>query len=279
MNDGSNFGKLYAGTSNGIFLSTELLWQDVNISSTLSLNYRWKRCNDTFIENDTEFTVFDKNYNQITNFTLNYPYQMVAIGSSYIPGNQLYYERSFNNFSTNSWFDTGTDNTRLFTYINDEPSTIPFYSSSSEGKITFTQSVLKKDIDNVKISIVNDFPTITEAGTKPHSSTYVPLYKTKNPIALLSKENANTDTKIYVNQRIGDYSFIEIKSGNKYEIAVVKSIDNTSFPTEITLSVARLTSTTTFAIGSEVYGIKNEIVSGLEDDLYLAISNQTYNLA
>jgi hypothetical protein len=81
-----------------------------------------------------------------------------------------------------------------------------------------------------------------------------------------------------VNQRISDYSFIEIKSGNKYEIAVVKSIDNTSFPTEITLSVARLTSTTTFGIGAEVYGIKNEIVSGLEDDLYLAISNQTYNL-
>jgi hypothetical protein len=106
----------------------------------------------------------------------------------------------------------------------------------------------------------------------------VPLYRTKNPIALLSKANLNTDTKIYVNQRVSDYSFIEIKSGNKYEIAVVKSIDNTSFPTEITLSVARLTSTTTFDIGAEVYGIKNEIVSGLEDDLYLAISNQTYNL-
>ena len=38
-------------------------------------------------------------------------------------------------------------------------------------------------------------------------------------------------------------------------------------------------STTTYDIGAEVYGIKNEIVSGLEDDLYLAISNQTYNLA
>lgn len=279
FDDGSNFGKLYAGTTNGIFVSTELLWQDVNVSSTVSLNYRWKRPNDTFSENETEFAVFDKDYNQITNFTLNYPYQMVAMGSSYIPGDQVYYEKSFNTFTTDPWNDTQTDSTRLFTYINNEPSTIPFYSSPSEGKITFTQSVLKNDIDNVKISIVNDFPTISDAGTKPHSSTFVPLYKTKNPIALLTKANSNTDTKIYVNQRISDYSLIELKSGNKYEIAVVKSIDNTSFPTEITLSVARLTSTTTYDVGTEVYGIKNEIVSGLEDDLYLATSNQTYNLA
>ena len=277
--DGSNFGKLYAGTSNGIFLSTELLWQDVNVSSTVSFNYRWKRPNDTFAENETEFAVFDKDYSQTTNFTLNYPYQMVAMGSSYIPGNQLYYEKSFNTFITNAWSDTQTDSTRLFTYINNEPSTIPFYSSPSEGKITFTQSILKKDIDNVSISIVNDFPTISDAGTKPHSSTYVPLYKTKNPIALLAKPNSNTDTKIYVNQRISDYSLVELKTGNKYEMAVVKSIDNTTYPIEITLSVARLTSTITYDIGTEVYGIKNEIVSGLEDDLYLAISNQTYNLA
>jgi hypothetical protein len=55
---------------------------------------------------------------------------------------------------------------------------------------------------------------------------------------------------------------VELKSGNKYEIAVLKSIENASFPTEITLSVARLTSTTTFGVGTEVYGIKNEIVSG-----------------
>jgi hypothetical protein len=279
FDDGSNFGKLYAGTTNGIFVSTELLWQDVNVSSTVSLNYRWKRPNDTFFENETEFAVFDKNYNQITNFTLNYPYQMVAMGSSYVPGDQVYYEKSFNTFTTSSWNDTQTDSTRIFTYINNEPSTIPFYSSPSEGKITFTQSVLKSDIDNVKISIVNDFPTLSDAGTKPHSSTYVPLYKTKTPIALLAKANSNTDTKIYVNQRISDYSLIELKTGNKYEMAVVKSVDNTVYPIEITLSVARLTSTTTYDVGTEIYGIKNEIVSGLEDDLYLAISNQTYNLA
>ena len=279
FDDGSNFGKLYAGTNNGIFVNTELLWKDVNVSSTVSLNYRWKRPNDTFSENETEFAVFDKDYNQITNFTLNYPYQMVAMGSSYVPGDQVYYEKSFNTFVTNSWNDTQTDKTRIFTYINDDPSTIPFYSSSSEGKITFTQSVLKSDIDNVKISIVNDFPTISDAGTKPHSSTYVPLYKTKTPIALLAKANSNTDTKIYVNQRISNYSLIELKTGNNYEMAVVKSVDNTTYPIEITLSVARLTSTTTYDVGTEVYGIKNEIVSGLEDDLYLAISNQTYNLA
>lgn len=277
--DASNFGKLYVGTNNGIFLSTELLWQNINVSSSVSLNYRWKRPNDTFLKNETEFAVFDKDYNQITNFTLNYQYQMVAMGSSYIPGNQLYYEKSFNIFTTSSWNDTQTDSTRIFTYINDEPSTIPFYSSPSEGKITFTQSVLKNDIDNIKISIVNDFPTISYAGTKPHSSTYVPLYKTKTPIALLAKPNSNTDTKIYVNQRISDYSLVELKTGNKYEMAVVKSVDNTTYPIEITLSVARLTSTVTYDIGTEVYGIKNEIVSGLEDDLYLSISNQTYNLA
>ena len=88
FNDGSNFGKLYAGTTNGIFVSTELLWQDVNVSSTVSLNYRWKRPNDTFSENETEFAVFDKDYNQITNFTLNYPYQSpwhTALGISLNP--------------------------------------------------------------------------------------------------------------------------------------------------------------------------------------------------
>ena len=143
---------------------------------------------------------------------------MVAMGSSYVPGDQVYYEKSFNTFTTDPWNDTQTDSTRLFTYINNEPSTIPFYSSPSEGKITFTQSVLKSDIDNVKISVVNDFPTLSDSGTKPHSSTYVPLYKTKTPIALLAKANSNTDTKIFVNQRISDYSLIELKAGNKLSL-------------------------------------------------------------
>ena len=94
---------------------------------------------------------------------------------------------------------------------------------SEVSQIVF--QTLKKDIDNVKISIVNDFPTLENVGTKPHSSTFIPLYRTKNPIGLLTSANSNTDTKIYLNQNISDFTLVELRNENNRELAVVKSIE------------------------------------------------------
>jgi hypothetical protein len=59
---------------------------------------------------------------------------------------------------------------------------------------------------------------------------------------------------------------------------LVKSIDNTVFPIEVTLTSARLSSGISFLSNTEVYGVADDIVSGLEDDIYEIKSNQKYYL-
>jgi len=173
--DGSNYGRLYASTDNGLYLSTNLLWDSATTSnSSVGLNYRWKRTNDVFSELDTEFSVFNSDYVKINNFTKNYPHQSVAFGSSYLPGKQFYYENKFQKFTTDPWEGVRGDitgqKTRVMVYVNDKPSTIPFTTNSSQGLINSSSSVSTANIDNVKITISKNQTVLTEDAVKPHNS-------------------------------------------------------------------------------------------------------------
>ena len=61
--DNTNYGKLYAGTTNGIFLSSDLVWEDdTNNYSFVLSGYKWKRANDTFGAIDPEFVIYNSDY-------------------------------------------------------------------------------------------------------------------------------------------------------------------------------------------------------------------------
>jgi hypothetical protein len=81
-----------------------------------------------------------------------------------------------------------------------------------------------------------------------------------------------------LNQRISSYELLLLKNDTTSELVLVKSIDNTVFPIEVTLTSARLSSGISFLSNTEVYGVADDIVSGLEDDIYEIKSNQKYYL-
>ena len=280
--DNSNYGKLYAGTDNGIFLSTDLLWQ--SNSSLTSGNYRWIRTNNIFSEDDVNFSIFNRDYQEITNYSLIYPYQMVSIGTSYISGQQFYYETNFNKFTTNPWLpvlnNASGDKTRVMMYIGEKPSDIPFVTNASTGEIYFTKSVSKNDINNVYITISRDHNTISDSGTKPHSSEFVPLAKSNTPIALLATLSSPIDTTLYLNQTIdSSLKLLMLRTDSYSEIVYVKSVDNTTYPIQVHLVNPRNLSNVSYNVGTTVFSIKDDIVSGLEDDLQTIISQEKYNIS
>lgn len=280
--DNSNYGKLYAGTDNGLFVSTELLWQP-NTALT-SENYRWIRTNNIFNKDDIEFTIFNKDYQQIQNYSLIYPYQMVSIGASYIPGQQFFYEKNFDKFATDPWYPVQNDksgsNTRVMMYIGENPSDIPFVTDAKNGLIYFTKSVPKDQIDNISITISRDFKTINDGGNKPHTSEFVPLSKSNDPIALLAFTSTPIDTTLYLNQTIDKtLKLLMLRTDDNSEIVYVKSIDNTKYPIEVSLVNPRNLSNVSYNAGTTVFSIKDDIVSGLEDDLQILSSQEKYNFS
>ena len=277
--DGTNNGRLYAGTTNGIFVSSDLLWEDdtSNFSFILS-GYKWKRANDTLGAVEPNLVVYNSEYQPINDASFVYNYQIVSTGTSYVSGEQLYYENSFTSFKTDPWSTHSNTQTRTMVYINDKPSSIPFFTNSTDGTITFLASVSKDDVNNVSLSVVSENPAITNGGTKPHTSTFVPISRTTLPIAKLWKDNLNTDDTLLLNQRISHYDLLLLKNETTSEIVLVKSIDNTVFPIEIKLISSRSSSGVSFLKNTEVYGVADDIVSGLEDDIYDKKSNQKYYL-
>lgn len=277
--DGTNNGRLYAGTTNGIFISSDLLWEDdtSNFSFILS-GYKWKRANDTLSAIEPNFVTYNSDYQTISDANFIYNYQLVSTGTSYLPGEQLYYENSFTSFETEPWSNHSSTQSRAMVYVNDKPSSTPFFTNSSNGTVTFLDSISKDDVSNVAISIVSENPVITNDGTKPHTSTFVPISRTTLPIAKLWKDNLNSDNILLLNQRIAAYDLLLIKNETVSEIVLVKSIDNTVFPVEATLTSARSSSGVSFLKGTEVYGVADDVVSGLEDDIYELKSGQKYYL-
>lgn len=121
-------------------------------------------------------------------------------------------------------------------YIGENPSDIPFVTDAKNGEIYFTKSVSKDQINNVSITISRDFKTIYDGGTKPHTSEFVPLAKSQDPIALLSFVSSPIDTIIYLNQTVdSSLKLLMIKTDNNSEIVYVKSIDNTTYPIQVHL--------------------------------------------
>jgi hypothetical protein len=69
-----------------------------------------------------------------------------------------------------------------------------------------------------------------------------------------------------------------LESDTKTEIVNIRSVNNGVFPIEVELEFARTSSTNTFSANSLVYSIKDDVVSGLQDDLFIAQSQEKYNV-
>ena len=277
--DETNYGKTIAATNYGLFIATNLLWDISNSPSALSsTNYKWVRSNNLFSNNDVDFTVFNKDYQSITQFSINDQYQIVNIGTSYVPGQQLFFENSFTKFTTNPWYPVNNipnnEKTRVMAYINDLPTQIPFYTNSSDGIVTFTKSVGKDNFDNVTLTISKDNAN-NDYGTKPHSAIFQPLAKSYNPISVLVNSVSGGDSVIYVNNQIStDTKFLLLKNQtNNSEIVYIKSIDNSVYPIEVTLHYELKS---VFLAGSLIHKVNDDVLSNLEDDLYFAHAQTRY---
>ena len=279
FDDQTNYGKTFAATDNGLFVATDLLWDISNSSSTLdSTNYKWVRTNNIFSKNDVDFTVFNKDYEAISNFSTNDQYQIVNIGTSYVPGQQLFFENSFTKFSTNPWYpvnnNSNNEKTRVMAYIDELPSQIPFFTNSSTGTVNFTKSVGKDNIDKVTLTITKDNANL-DYGTKPHSAIFQPLAKSYDPISVLSLSCVSGDNVIYVSNQINsDVKFLLLKNqNNNSEIVYIKSIDNTVYPIRVELHYEIKLG---FNSGSLIHKVSDDVLSNLEDDLYYAHSQTRY---
>ena len=279
FDDESNYGKTIAATNYGLFIATDLLWNISNSSSASSVtNYKWVRSNNLFSNNDVDFTVFNKDYESITQFTINDQYQTVNIGTSYVPGQQLFFENSFTKFTTNPWYPVNNipnnEKTRVMAYVNDLPTQIPFYTNSSGGTVTFTKSVGKDNFKNVKLTIAKDNAN-NDYGIKPHSAIFQPLAKSFNPISVLVNTVNGGDTLLNVSSLIStDTKFLLLKNQtNNAEIVYIKSIDNTVYPIRVTLHYELKSS---FSAGSLIYKVSDDVLSNLEDDLYYAHAQTRY---
>jgi hypothetical protein len=73
------------------------------------------------------------------------------------------------------------------------------------------QSVSKDDLENITLSVVSENPVITNSGTKPRSSTFVPISRTRLAIAKLWYNKINSDTTLLLYQRISSYDLLLLK--------------------------------------------------------------------
>lgn len=288
-------GTVYVGSDRGVYVNTERLWLDINNVADLSIfQDAWARTENEFLSTD-EFSVYDFNSNlQETNYSTSSNYQIVKFNDAKSVGTNYVYSREYSEFYTDPWEDTYTDasgnlvRTNVVVYINDVPTSTPFYTNSTTGLIKFTSSLKLVDLDNVTISISKENPFVSNVGIKPHAESIAYLKKSNNPIALLARENTPSQAVLYLNQKISSaLSNLLLYSGAESEIVSVMSIDNNKIPVEVTLKYSRLASSSNkiFNSSTEIYAISDELISGIEDDLskiknqrpYAYLSNSVNN--
>jgi hypothetical protein len=70
-----------------------------------------------------------------------------------------------------------------------------------------------------------------------------------------------------------------LRTDSYSEIVYVKTIDNTTYPIQVQLVNPRTLSNISYNVGTTVFSIKDDLVSGLEDDFQTIISQEKYNIS
>lgn len=276
-------GLLYVATDRGVYVSTEFLWTNLDIPTSNDLKrYPWQRLSNEFFDTD-EIAVFDLDYNRVTDFTSLFGYQSIEFNTDRNIGDSFYYDRIFTDFYTDPWTDT---NANIVVYVNDKPTTIPYFSDPNIGLIRFNSSLRLADINNVTISISRFEAFITDIGLNPHAESYNNLVKSTQPIAYLIKSNAPANNVLYLNQTIDPtLKTLILDDGTNVERVTVQRVKNNPLPVEVTLAYSRgsvgsrvtFEPKTTESTGTSVYAVRDAWSLGIEDKISKIESQHTYH--
>lgn len=311
-------GVLYAATTRGVYVNTELLWADLTGITDVSLvKYPWKRTENMIYATDT-IKVFDaksvdevanKTTNtfenlqsistektdststtlltEISNITIFEQYQILQTESAPTVGQSLLYEREYKNFYIDPWqeniidSDGNTIENRVVVYIDNVPTKIPYLTSPSTGLIQFVSDIDSNLYNKVRVTIAADTQYISNIGSNTHAEKFLPSKKSDS-IATLSIAQNSTSNIIYLNQDIPSTAkILLLESGENRELVYVNVINNFKNPVEVVLEFTRSLSGSsfTFPVGSLVYEIKNTLTENIQDKLYHIISKSKYNLS
>jgi hypothetical protein len=199
--------------------------------------------------------------------------QGIVFSQAQEPWTNLVYEKDFTTYylANGPWISTNAD---VVVYINNQPSLIPYTLNSTLGTITFTNSLNPKD--TVQATITRDGAYISNVGLTPHeelpNATVISA-----PLTTLSNSFLPGATSISVvnfNAIPLDATILEISYNTNIErVSVIVDA-----PTQtISLSSPR-TGTFTFPASSNVSNVTMQRILGIEDELSLATSNETYHL-
>jgi len=272
----SGLGFIYAGTSRGLYTSTDYIWKsDYTDAAT---NYPWNRFYTAF-RNFDEVKVFDaQTLTSESDFNKYYQFQLIKLNAAADPGKNYVYERNYQTFYVKPWVSTGAN---VIVYIGKNPSTIPYTLSPDEGKITFVQSLKASQINDVYITIVREGAFLFNTGSTYHQEVIRDLVADTVPLTVLSAANTPSETIFYTKQPITDtaLNILEFKVPNSNPVTKEQVIVNISYDERnkkyINTIVPR-SSAITFPVNTEVYAVRTKKYLGIQDYLSKKQTNHTY---
>lgn len=278
--DGSSDGLLILSTTNGIYRSANLLWQDINTVTNIGVFDKfWVRTESAISEQD-ELSVYDSNYAIASSYNFYFAYQLIEFDSAQDLGKLYLYDREYTDFYITPWKNSDSSEARVVVYVNSQPTKIPYTTNNELGLVKFTTSLRLQDRNQVTVSVARNNPYITNIGSRTHNEVLDVNKLSSIPVAVLALPCLPTDNLIYLNSTLAaNVDKLLLSSGSNSEIVYVQSVDNSVFPIQVTLSFSRdSVSSFTFPSGSDVYSVSDNITSSIETDLFKVISNSPYDL-
>ncbi len=272
----SGLGFIYAGTNRGVYVSTDLVWNETYLNP--ETNYPWSRAYDAFRASD-EVSIFNAQDSvQEFNFNKYYQYQLIKLDATADYGKNFTYERDYRVFYVKPWSST---NAKAIVYIGKKPSTIPYFLDPALGKIEFTSSLKASQLNDVFITIIREGAFLFNTGETYHEEVVRDLVSDATPITTLSQANAPTESVFYTKQPISETSLtiLEFKVPKSNPVVSEQVIVNIVYDDRTktyTNNIVPRASSYTFPVNTEVYAVRTKKYLGIQDYISKKQTNQAY---
>jgi hypothetical protein len=248
---------------------------DRGLWRTLDDAVRWGRCREEFSQFANPRLFDERTGNRLSTslYQLEHWSQSFVFGSSRPLWENLLYERDWTRYYVTPWNQNGAD---VIVYLNGQPSPIAYSIKPDAGLIEYSSSLLPDD--KVEITIVRPGAFIADTGTVPHEEKPNVLLVGDEPLTTLAEDFKAGDTKLVLTERANiplSASYLELRSGAFVERVAVVVDQQTR---EIHLTRPRSGDLLFPKTITEVRLVTMQTVLGVEDELSLAHSNQTYHL-
>lgn len=235
----------------------------------------WGRCRSDFYATAPPL-LFDQITGEeldVSTYTSNFAYQSFNFTTPQSLGTNLLYERDFTNYWVTPWTNSGAE---VIVYIGDNPATVNWTTIPSTGEISFVTPL--SAASQVFITILRPGAYITGVGVTPHQEIpNVAVTPTTPPTYLAADFVAGATTVIVQNKQAlpvtTTYIMLSNGSNSVYLNVVIDPIT-----LAINLTSPNPSQITYPQIVTGVYPVSFSSVLGLDDDISLAMSNQTFNL-